>query len=408
MKAVQFDFKLARYGYTKVAGALRSREYYGPRSCVSMRDVPEPELRGPEWLKLRSVLSGFCGSDLGLVMLHDSPTAQPFASFPFTIGHENCSVVAEVGSAVEGIREGQRVALNPTLGCVVRGIDPPCGPCSRGFQSICENCAEGDLQPGMFTGFCADTGGGWSKYYLAHQSQIFEVPDSFTDEQVMMVEPLCSSLYPVLRGLPEDGDEVLVIGCGVIGLGVIASIRALGIDCHITAVEPIPMNARKAREKGADELIDPGSDSIYDRTVEITGAKLYNPMLQKRICTGGFNRIFDCVGSTDTINESFRVAAGEATVVLIGIQIPGRVDWTPVWMKGLTIIGNLGYGNAEYKGKTVHCFDIAIDLVEKGKIDLTDLITHRFTIDEYKDAIEVNMNKAENNAFKTIFDLSAE
>lgn len=408
MKAVQFDFNLARYGYTKAAGTLRPGEYYGPRSCVSLRDVPEPELRGPRWLKLRTVLSGFCGSDLGLIMLHDSPTTQPFASFPFTIGHENCAVVEEAGSEVEGFREGQRVALNPTLGCVVRGIDPPCGPCSRGFQSVCENFAEGDLEPGMFTGFCSDTGGGWSKFFVAHESQLFDVPDSFTDEQVMMLEPICSSLYPVLRGVPKDGDEVLVIGCGVIGLGVIASIRALGIDCRITAIEPVQMNARKAREKGADELIDPGVDSIYDRAVQITGAKLYKPMLQKSICTGGFDRIFDCVGSTKTINESFRVAAGEATVVIIGIQIPGRVDWAPVWMKGLKIIGNLGHGSAEYGGKKLHCFEIAIDLVKNGRIDLTDLITHRFTLDEYRKAIEVNMNKASHKAFKTLFDLSGE
>lgn len=408
MKAIQFRFSIARYGYTKLAGSINPKEFYGRRSCVVLRDIPEPELKGPDWVKLRSVLSGFCGSDLGLIMLHDSPTTQPFASFPFTPGHENCSIVEEKGNSVKGISKGQRVTVNPSLGCEVRGIDPPCGPCSRGYQSVCENIAEGALQPGMFTGFCADTGGGWSKYYLAHKSQIVKVPESFTDEQVMMLEPICSSLYPVLRARPEEGEQVLVIGCGVIGLGVIAAIRALDIDCRITAVEPVLMNAEKAMEKGADEIIDPCSESIYDRTVEITGAHLYKPLLEKKICTGGFDRVFDCVGSTETINESFRVAAGLGTVVIIGIQIPRRVDWAPVWMKGLTILGDLGHGSAEYKGKTQHCFDIAIDLVEGGKLDLTDLITHRFALDDYVEAIEVNMNKASNGAFKTLFDLSGE
>lgn len=408
MRALQFDFSIARWGYTKVAGAIRPREFYGPRSCVRLNEVAEPELRGPEWVKLRSMMSGFCGSDLGLILLHDSPTTQPFASFPFTIGHENSSVVEEVGSDVEGVEVGERVAVNPILGCEVRGIDPPCGPCSRGFPAICENFAEGDLAPGMFIGFCADTGGGWGKYYIAHRSQIVKVPEEFSHEQVVMLEPLCSSLYPVLRGLPRDGDHVLVIGCGVIGLGVIAAIRGLDVDCRITAVEPVESNAEKALQKGADQVIDPAGEDIYERTAEITGARVYKPILEKKICMGGFDRIFDCVGSTDTINESFRVAAGEATVVLIGIQIPGRVDWAPVWMKGLTIIGNLGYGDWEYRGEVRPCYEIAVDLVKSGKVDLLDLITHRFTLDEYVEAIEVNMHKEEYGAVKSLFDLSGE
>jgi L-iditol 2-dehydrogenase len=93
MRAVQFVFSYPRYGYTQVAGRIRPSEFYGPRSCVALRDVPEPELRGPDWVKLRSVLSGFCGSDLGAILLHDNPTVQAFASFPFTLGHENCSIV---------------------------------------------------------------------------------------------------------------------------------------------------------------------------------------------------------------------------------------------------------------------------------------------------------------------------
>lgn len=405
MKAVQFDFTLARYGYTKLAGAVNPKKFYGPRSCVSIRDVPEPDLRGPRWVKLRSVLSGFCGSDLGAIVLHDSPTTQPFASFPFTFGHENYSVVEEVGAEVEGARKGERVTVIPPLGCRVREIDPPCGPCSEGFTSICENFAEGALSAGTNIGFCADTGGGWSKYYQAHESQIVKVPDSLSDDQAVMIENLCSSLYPVLRALPGGGDRVLVIGCGPIGLGVIASIRALGIDCHVTAVEPIPLNQEKALEKGADELIDPAAESLYGRTVEITGARRYKPMLEKEICMGGYDVVFDCVGSTDTINHSCRLAAGGARVVLIGIQIPKTIDWTPVWMKGLTIIGNLGYGMSEYERKRVHCFDIAIDLMEKKKVEMTDLITHRFSISEYREAIEVNMNKASTGALKIVFDL---
>lgn len=409
MKAVQFEFNVPRWGFTKVAGAVSEKMFYGRTGCIQLRDIPEPALRGPRWVKLRSVLSGFCGSDIGLILLHDSPTGQPFVSFPFVPGHENCSIVEEVGSEVKGIEVGQRVTILPPLGCAAREIEPPCGPCSKGEVGLCENFAEGALRPGIDIGFCADTGGGWSKYYQAPESNVVKVPDSLSDEQVVIMESLCSSLHPVSRVRPRDGDRVLVVGCGVMGLGVIASIRALGIDCQIAGLEPVPLNQEKAREKGADEIIDPESESIYERTAGITGARVYKPVLiEKQICMGGFDCVFDCVGSTRSIYESLRVAANGGRVALIGIHTPKRVDWTPVWLKGLTIVGCHAEGMDEHEGRTRSTFELAIDLVEAGKIDMTDLITHRFVLDEYRKAIEVNMHKARYGAIKTIFDLSGE
>jgi threonine dehydrogenase-like Zn-dependent dehydrogenase len=406
LKAIQFDFAIPKWAYSQVAGRISKKEFYGPRSMIKYRDVPEPEIRGPRWLKLRNILSGFCGSDLGLVLLHDHPTNEVFSSYPFTIGHENCSIVEEVGSDVKGFKKGDRVVLDGILGCAVREIDPPCGACASGYPGNCENFAEGDLSVGMFTGYCADTGGGWSKYFLAHESQVYKISDKVTDEQGVMMETLCSSLHPVFEGMPESGQKVLVIGCGVIGMGVIASIRALGIDCHITGIEPVPLNQEKAREKGADEIIDPSKENVYERTRQLTGAHVYKPTLAKPVCMGGFDRVFDCVGSTDTINEACRLAAGRAKIVIIGIQIPRTIDWTPIRMKGLTVVGDYGYGVEDYHGKRLTTFEIAIDLVTKGKIDISDLITHRFRLDQYKEAIEVNMNKAAHGAIKTIFDLS--
>lgn len=406
MQAVQFVFSYPRYGYTMVAGKLNQSEFYGPRSCVALSEIPEPRLRGPRWAKVRSMLSGFCGSDLGAIALHDSPTLEPFVSFPFVLGHENYGVLEEVGDEIEGFAPGDRVTVIPSLGCEVRDIDPTCAPCAAGDTSICENFREGSLSPGLNIGNCRDTGGGWSKYFLAHGSQLVKVPDALTDEQAVMIEPTASALHPMMTALPADGDQVLVIGCGMIGLGIIAGITALGIDCHVTAVDPVALNRGKALEKGAHVCIDPCEQSIYDRTVEITGAKRYKPTLEKTICMGGFDRVFDCVGSTDSINQSIRVAASAGTIVLIGVQIPGKVDWSPVWMKGLTIIGNLGYGPERFRGGTPHTFEVVLTLIQEGKLDMSDIITHRFTLDDYKHAIEVNFCKSRYGAIKTIFDLS--
>ena len=406
MKAIQFRFSWPRYGLNKFVGLFSHKGYYGPHACLLLNKIPEPRIMGPRWVRLRSLLSGFCGSDLGIITLRDHPTTQPFASFPMTLGHENVSIVEEVGEGVTHVSVGDRVLLDPALCCEVREIDPLCKSCQRGEKGMCENFAEGNIAPGIDVGICTDTGGGWGEYYLAHESQLYKVPDSWSDEAAMMIEPLCSSLHPVMRARPQDEDKVMVFGCGVIGLGVIAAIRGLGIKCHITAVEVTELNVEKAKEFGADEVIMPNRESLFERAASITGAKRYKPLLAQEICMGGFDQVFDTVGSTKTINSSLRLLGGEGTYVLIGIQIPLVVDWTPVWMKGLTIIGNLGYGMGDYQGKRMYTFDIAMDLVDKGKIDMTSLVTHKFSLEEYKKAIEVNLNKVAHDAIKTAFEAS--
>ncbi len=99
------------------------------------------------------------GSDMNAVFLDFNPALARFVSFPFTLGHENVGVIAEVGQEVEGFSPGDRVVADPLLPCATRGIEPPCEFCQRGEFSLCQNFAEGDLSPGFGIGTCRDTGG---------------------------------------------------------------------------------------------------------------------------------------------------------------------------------------------------------------------------------------------------------
>ena len=95
--------------------------------------------------------------------------------------------------------DDRRVVLEPVLGCVARGIDPPCAACARGDLGGCERLAFGHLEPGLQTGFCCDTGGGWSTYMVAHPSQLHAVPDDMSDEAAVMVEPTACAVHAALR-----------------------------------------------------------------------------------------------------------------------------------------------------------------------------------------------------------------
>ena len=150
MKALRFDRKPLRYAAAFVASSITPGRggAWGPLELV---DDDEIALPGPDWVRLTPRLSGICGSDLATIDARASRYFEPIVSFPFTPGHE---VVATTP-------DGRRVVVVPVLSCVTRGIDPVCDMCAIDRINLCERVAFGHLQPGLQSGFCADTGGGW-------------------------------------------------------------------------------------------------------------------------------------------------------------------------------------------------------------------------------------------------------
>jgi len=401
MKALQFSVSVPQYLALTLLGAVNKSLFYsGPLATVKLVDAPEPALPSPDWVKVRTLMCGFCGSDLNLILLKESPTASPFSSFPCTMGHEICGEVAEVGSGVKDFKRGDVIILVNQLGCVVRGIEDQCKSCREGRPSNCENMAEGKLAPGMFTGICRDTGGGFAPYFIAHRDQLFKLPEGISVKEAALFEPLGVSLQAVLENLPRDGDQVLVIGAGVIGNFVIQSIRALGSKCKITVAEPYPFAADMAMKSGADRLISGGD--ILKHTIEITGARAYKPMIGKEVLMGGFDKIFDCVASEATLFTSMRALATGGTLSMVGIGKDVKLDLTPLWLKLQTIKGAYSSGYVNYQGERKHIFEIASWMVKLKKIKLEPLVTHTFKLEDYRRMIEVNLSKGKYSALKTV------
>jgi threonine dehydrogenase-like Zn-dependent dehydrogenase len=188
MRAIVFDLSMVKYALEKALGRLTPRAFYGPGSCLSLREVRAPALRGPDWARVQVELAGVCGSDLALITLHSSPALSPFNSFPSVMGHEIYGRVVEAGRQ-SGVREGDRVVVEPLLGCAVRGFDPPCERCARGEHGLCSRMTEGELGAGMMIGFCAALPGGWSETVVAHRTQLIRVPDPVSDEAAVLLEP---------------------------------------------------------------------------------------------------------------------------------------------------------------------------------------------------------------------------
>ncbi len=399
MKALTFNITIPNYLVLQVLGRIDRKFFYdGLFSTVRLADVPEPALRGPDWVKIRIKLCGFCGSDLNLIQVKDSPMASPFTSFPCIFGHEVCGEVVEAGSLVDNCARGDVVTVNPALTCVPRGISPVCPSCASGRVASCERTAEGAFAPGMFTGICRDVGGGFAQYMVAHKSQVYRVPSGVAPESAVLTEPLAVGIQAVLDNRPKDSDKVLVIGGGVIGAMVVKAIRGLDIGCSITVVEPSPFNAEYVKGSGAQNVV---SGKIIDAAERITGAKAYKPMLGERIVQGGFDKVFDTVGHSPTLQAALLVTAGGGTISLVGIGNKVTIDPTPLWLKLQTIKGCYAHSYNDTENGRRHAFDIALDLMDKKKVHVEDMLTHTFPIEQYRDLIGVNMNKGRNRAIKT-------
>lgn len=406
MKALTFNYHILNSPKYLLMNALSRRWpqlIFSSWALAQLREVPEPKLLGPHWVNIKPKLSGLCGSDLSVIKCRESLTLQPFASFPFIFGHEVCGEIAEVGDAVEGFSPGDRVTVMPGLGCLTRGIDPPCPMCAQGRSQLCQKSTEGSLAAGMFVGSNADTAGFISEMGVAHESQLCKVPEGISDENVVLVEPFATALHMVVGNPIQPGETVLVFGCGVMGLCTIAALKALHPNIRILAVEPDPFHSEVAKGMGAAEVIRPDGRKFYRRIAELTGAKMFTPLATKPILIGGVDRVFDAVGSTETIETSLRILASGGCFNLLGIGEPKRLDWTPVWLKELTLRGIYGAQEEDIGGQRMHDFDLALKLYEEGKADIAHMVTHRFSLDRWKEAFETVLSKGKSKAIKVVF-----
>ena len=400
MKALQFSVSVPQWLALKTMGIISRKCFYvGSLATINLVDLPEPDLPTEEWIKIETLLCGLCASDMNLIFLKESPTASPFTSFPCVIGHEICGRVAEVGSHVDDINPGDVVTIAPALNCAARQIDPPCPACRQDMIANCENYAGGNLAPGMIIGLCADTGGGFAPYFVVHKSQVFKLPEGLSPEIGVLIEPLSVGLQAVLCNAPREGEKVLIIGGGVIGTMVLKAIRGLNIDCHVTVADPSAFAADLAQKGGADDVITDGE--ILGNAVRLTGATRYKPMIGQDILMGGFAAIYDTVGSAKTLNAAMRSLAAGGTISQVGIWHDVKLDLTPLWLKQQTLKGVYGCGRADYKGKEMHMFDIALDLVGHGNVEVDGMVSHKFSLENYAQMIEVNLAKEKHQAVKT-------
>ncbi|HLF28554.1 MAG TPA: zinc-binding dehydrogenase [Anaerolineae bacterium] len=374
---------------------------WSPLSPARVIDLPEPALPGPRWVKVKNRQCGICATDLSLLYVKVDPSVGP-AALPgnsrFYLGHEVVSTVTEVGSAVTRFKAGDRVIMDTRFhgaNCLSQEIDPPCEFCARDERNLCINVSANAGPRGA--------GGGWGDGYTAHESEVYPLPNDLDDDCGTLIEPMAVAVHAVLRQPPRSGDRVLIAGAGIIGLLTLQTACAVCPDCHITVLARHPYQAEAARRFGAREVVT--GSAGYPAMARITGAKFYTAPLNKGMLLGGFDVIYDCVGSGKTIENNLRWARAGGTVVLVGIDLtPAKVDLNPIWYQEVDLIGSKGHGADTWRGERRHTYAWVIQLLKEGRLQGDGLITHRFRFEDYRQAVAASVNKAHTRSIKVVFD----
>ncbi|MBX6377332.1 MAG: alcohol dehydrogenase catalytic domain-containing protein [Clostridia bacterium] len=432
MLALTYRFSPVHYALARAAGRRAAGLLPGPLSVLRLEEVPAPGLPGPDWVLVRPLYAGICGTDVALLRGEQSPFLSPFASFPAVPGHEVVGRVVDAGPLAP-VAAGARVVVDPFLHCAVRGL-PACPACRRGDTALCQRTTEGRFSPGLLLGFCRDLPGGWGELLAAHASQVFPVPEAVPDLAALLVEPLAVACHAVLRGDPPPpdpasagaapagaehrdhagGDAVLVLGGGTIGLCLVVALRLLDHRGPVTLLARHPFQAELARALGADcAVTQVDADGLRDLQAAGAlpdGVRALRPLVGRPLLDGGYDRVFDCVGSRASLELALRVTRPGGAVTLVGgAGLLPRLDATPVWARGLRVCGTVGYGQETVAGERLHTFELVLKrLAAEPRHPVTRLVTHRFPLRHYREALAACFDRRGSGAVKVAFAVAAE
>jgi len=391
-----FRHSLAREAAATIVGRVTRRAYVSRLAPTRLEDVAELPLPAPDWVRVQTIMSGLCGSDIKQILLNgarDNPLTA-LVSFPHILGHE------AVGRRTD---TGGRVVLNPWLSCGPRGVDPLCDACAAGRYPWCRGFQAGYLPVSIHLGNCAAAGGAHAERFAAHPSQLFGIPEGVSDEAAVLADPVSVSLRSILLAPPPGDAPVLVYGSGTLAFAAIALLRYLYPGTQVWAATRSGARAALAVRLGAHAVLPSSPDALVSEVAGRVGAVPLRPWNSRDWLQDGPVIVYDTIGSVQTVETSLRLVATGGTVVISGVEPPSRFEWTPLYFKEVRVVGSNGFGIEEVGGVAKHAMEHYFDFVAAG-LDLTPVITHRFPLHRWHEAVLTAKNARNTGAVKVLLE----
>jgi L-iditol 2-dehydrogenase len=321
---------------------------------MKMFDVPTPQIINDTDVLIRMTHVGVCGSDVHYYT--QGRIGSQVVAYPFTVGHEGAGIVEKTGSRVTRVKPGDRIAIDPAM---------PCGTCDQCLAGRHHTCRK--LR---FLGCPGQAEGCLSEYIVMPEGSCFVLGKNVTQDEGSLSEPLCVGYYGVKLSDVKAGMNIGILGAGPIGMSVLVSARTKNVG-HIFMTDKLDYRLALAKK---EEASWEGNPDKKDIAAEV---KAMQPDM--------LDIVYECCGKQEAIDQAISLLKPGGKLVVIGIPEVDRYSFSVDEMRRKEIcIQNVRRQN----GVVEEC----LGLIENGKIDLKDWVTHRFPLEKTNDAFQLVAN----------------
>ncbi len=332
-----------------------------PKKAI-IEDIAIPDLK-PNEILMRIAYCGICGSDL-----HASIGKHPFVPLPATPGHEFSGWVEKVGKNVTKFKNGDRVTAEPNLVC------GECYNCKTGRYNICNSLrvmgCQGD--------------GAMAEYFKLPANKAIRIPDELSLKHAVLIEPIAVGTHAIHKAGDLFGKNVVIIGSGMIGLGVLAGVKKAGAN-KIWISDFTPSRLNLALDIGADRILN-ATDNIIS-------------IIKKEASFTGIDIVFECVGNSSALRTSMELIRKGGKVIVMGVyEDEVRIKAADLQDREIQLIGTLMYTRQDFQD--------AIHLLLNGDLPSDKIIGKIFKLDYANEAFDYARNHKE--TIKTIIEINCE
>jgi L-iditol 2-dehydrogenase len=318
---------------------------------IRMVTIPDPVITSDTDVLIKMKTIGVCGSDVHYYK--QGKIGSQVVQFPFTLGHEGAGQVVAVGKAVKHIKAGQRIAIEPAMPC------GECDQCLAGREHTCRKL--------RFLGCPGQAEGCMSEIIVMPESSCIPISDKLSYDQAAISEPLAIGVYAVKQSIPMKGAKIGILGFGPIGMSVLLPALAQGAE-KVYVTDLINKRLEIAEKCGASWIGNPDNEDI------VTSIKGKESLL--------LDVVFECCGKQEAIDQAIEILKPGGKLMIIGIPEFSR------WSFDVDILRRKEITITNVR-RQVGCVEPALEMMEKGKVDVSLMPTHRFSFEEAQKAFEL-------------------
>lgn len=340
-------------GEVKVKEMMKVALMYEPGDIrIEKMGIPTPT---DDEVLIKVHCVGICGSDIQYY--EHGRIGRFIVDKPIILGHEMSGEIVALGKNVRDFSVGDRVAVEPGIPC------DRCSYCKAGRYNLC---------PDVIFMATPPVDGAWAQYVTSRSDFVYRLPDEASFEGGALLEPLSVGIHAMERGKVKPSDRVLITGLGPIGLMAVQAARLYGVR-EIYATDVVPLRREIGAKMGASTVINPLEENLTEKIEQLTNGE-------------GVDLVVETSGNERVISEIISVVKRAGRVSFVGLpstdEVPLNIN--QIIDSELDVFGVFRYANT---------YPFAIQMLKNTKLDIEQMITHKFSMDDIEEALNIVQNE---------------